>query len=215
MTRRELLVLVVLVLLGAAASYWLARSAPLGRDVRDSALAARIAEDAVSPALSRGAADLTIVLFTDYRCPACRSADGAMRRAVARDGRVRLVYRDWPIFGEPSERAARVALAAHHQGIYPAVHHALMRSQRFDDAALRNAVEQAGGSWQQVQSDLVRHGPWIAKQLARSSRDAFALGLKGTPGYLIGPILVEGALSEQEFLRAFAQARAELRKRRF
>ena len=212
MNRRELVVLVALVLLGAALSYWLGRSAPLGRHVGDSAVAARIIGDKASPELSHGTADLTIVLFTDYRCPACRGADLAMRRAIARDGNVRVVYKDWPIFGDRSEQIARIALAAHRQGIYPAVHHALMQSRSLDDAELRRIVERSGGSWPQLQSDLVRHGPWIANQLARNGQDAFGLGLKGTPGYLIGPLLVEGGLNEHEFLQAFGEARAELRK---
>ena len=49
----------------------------------------------------------------------------------------------------------------------------------------------------------------IARQLARNAQDAFALGLQGTPGYLVGPFIVEGALSEAEFLRVIDQARAK------
>jgi protein-disulfide isomerase len=122
---------------------------------------------------------------------------------------VRVVYKDWPIFGERSERAAKVALAAHRQDIYPILHHRLMRSPSFDDAAVRDAVETAGGNWQQLQSDLITHEAAIDNQLLANSRDAFALGLQGTPGYLIGPLLVQGALTEREFLRAFEQARSE------
>nr|WP_241233695.1 DsbA family protein [Altericroceibacterium xinjiangense] len=148
-------------------------------------------------------------MFTDYQCSACRKADPALRRAVARDGNVRVVYKDWPILGERSERAATVALAAHRQGIYPSVHRQLMKSPSLDDTALRNAVEGAGGDWEQVEADLLTHGPAIANQLAANRLDAFALVLQGTPSYLIGPLLVEGALTEREFLRAFEQARSD------
>jgi protein-disulfide isomerase len=207
MTRRELIALAVLVMLGAAMSQLLHSARPLGHYVGGSTLAAQIAADAASPQITFGHGDLTIVLFTDYQCPACRKADRAMQRAIARDGNVRVVYRDWPIFGERSERAARIALATHRQGIYAAVHHALMRSSGLDEARLHNIVERSGGSWPQVQADLVHHGPQITGQLARNSQDAYRLGLKGTPGYLIGPFLIHGALSEEEFLRAFDQAR--------
>ena len=77
-----------------------------------------------------------------------------------------------------------------------------------DDASVCRAVEQAGGSSQQVEADLVRHRAMIVRQLERHRLQAFRLGLEGTPSYLIGHVLVEGALSEREFLRAFAQARA-------
>jgi protein-disulfide isomerase len=165
-------------------------------------------EDRRSPQVASGEATLTLVMFTDYQCPTCRLADPALRAAIARDGNVRVIYRDWPIFGERSERAAKVALAANRQGIYPALHQRLMTSASLDDAALRAAVEQAGGNWAQVEADLLTHGAEISGQLAQNGSDAFALGLEGTPGYLVGPLLVEGALTEREFLRAFDQARS-------
>ncbi|WP_126174210.1 DsbA family protein [Altericroceibacterium xinjiangense] len=209
MTRRQLLPLVALILLSAIASYLLQNTRPLGRNAAESASAARILEDQGSPETVRGNGNLTVVMFTDYQCSACRKADPALRRAVARDGNVRVVYKDWPILGERSERAATVALAAHRQGIYPSVHRQLMKSPSLDDTALRNAVEGAGGDWEQVEADLLTHGPAIANQLAANRLDAFALVLQGTPSYLIGPLLVEGALTEREFLRAFEQARSD------
>lgn len=208
MARRTLLPLVALALLGMLVAYALRTSRPLGVDVGASPSAVQMLEDRGSPQVVQGEGNLTVVMFTDYQCPSCRLADPALRAAIARDGDVRVIYRDWPIFGERSERAARVALAAHRQGIYPAVHQRLMTSVSLDDGALRLAVEQAGGSWERVEADLVTHETEISDQLADNSRDAFALGLAGTPGYLIGPLRVEGALTEAEFLRAFGQARS-------
>lgn len=210
LTRRTLVSLVLLALAGTAASYMLRTSQSIGRYVGNSPAAMRVLADSTSPEARHGAADLTVVAFTDYRCPVCRLADPAMRSAVARDGNIRLVYKDWPIFGAQSVRAAEVALAADRQGIYPSVHHALMR-MRVEEESMRHAVEQAGGSWQQLEADLVQHRPMIARQLDKNRLQAFTLGLEGTPAYLIGHVLVEGALSEREFLRAFAQARAKPR----
>jgi protein-disulfide isomerase len=58
-----------------------------------------------------------------------------------------------------------------------------------------------------LQGDLASNRTLIAAQLARNRRQAFELGLLGTPGYLIGPILVRGALSEAHFTRVFRKAR--------
>ena len=209
MARRQFLSLIAFLLCGVIVSYLLQNSRPLGRDAGDSASAARILQDRGSPETVRGNGELTVVMFTDYQCPACRKADPALRRAVARDGNVRIVYKDWPIFGERSERAAMIALAAHRQDIYPSVHQRLMKSLSMDDAALRNAVEGAGGDWELLKADLLTHGQAIADQLAANRLDAFALGLRGTPGYLIGPVIVERALTEREFLRVFQKARSE------
>jgi len=209
MTKRTLLPFIALVLLGALASYALKNSRTLGRDVGTSPTTLQVLEDRRSPQVVWGDGNLTVVMFTDYQCPSCRTADPALQTAIARDGNVRVIYKDRPVFGERSERAATVALAASRQGIYPALHHRLMRSPSLDDPALRDVVEQAGGNWRQLEADLLTHGLEISDQLAVSRRDAFALGLRGTPGYLIGPLLVEGALTEREFLRAFDQARSK------
>jgi protein-disulfide isomerase len=166
-------------------------------------------KDNSSPQLVRGNADLTVVVFTDYRCPACRKAHPAFHSAAAKQPNIRIVYRDWPIFGERSERAAKVALAAARQSIYHSVHDALMKSPALDDSSIRAAVERAGGNWQRVEADLLTHGRAMENQINTAKWDAFTLGLQGTPAYLIGPYLVQGALSEGEFTRAFRQGRSK------
>lgn len=206
MARWQLLLLIALVLLGVTASYVLQNSRPLGRDASRSGAAARILQDRGAPEALHGEGELTVVVFTDYQCPACRKAHPALRYAVARHGNVRIVYRDWPIFGDRSERAATVALAAHRQDIYPSVHDQLMNSPSLSDTALRDAVEGAGGDWKLLEADLRTHRRSIEDQLAANSLDAFALGFRGTPGYLIGPLLVEGALTEHQFLRVLERA---------
>lgn len=179
----------------------------IGENVGDNPLVLAVRTDRSSPAEESLAADLTLIVFTDYRCPACRSAHPGMKRAVARDGKVRIVYKDWPVFGPISERAAEVAIASDFQGIYPRVHDRLMTGAADNDALLQTAVEHSGGNWPVLQCDLVEHKSRIAAQLSQNKLQAFQLGLGGTPGYLIGPILVRGALEEKEFVQAFKQAR--------
>lgn len=209
MARRQLLSILVLVILGAGVAHVLSSNRPIGRNVARYSAVAGILEGRGSPVTVQGTGNLTIVVFTDYQCAACRAASPQLSRAIARDGNIRVVYKDWPIFGERSEKAAAVALAANRQGIYLSVHHKLMTLPTFDDVALRNAVEGAGGDWGQLEVDLRIHESEIAGQLTANRIDALTLGLKGTPGYLIGPLLIEGALTEPEFVRAFALARAE------
>ena len=179
----------------------------LGQDVGANPLARAVRADPSSPTDGNPAADLTLIVFTDYSCPACRAAHPAMKRAVAADRKVRVVYKDWPIFGDRSERAARVAIASDVQGIYPLVHDRLMTGRADDDRALRTSVEASGGDWERLQSDLAKNRTEISAQIERNKRQAFGLGLGGTPGYLIGPILVRGALNEGQFTRAVKQAR--------
>ncbi len=203
LTRKELLTLAGLVAAAAALSFVLRSTWPVGDDVGDLASVREILADRQSPSRETAGADVTLVVFTDYQCGACRLANGAMMAALRRDPKVRVVYKDWPIFGARSQRAARIALAASYQGIYPALHHALMESPGVEDADLQREIAAAGGNWEQVLRDLERHGGEIDAQLARNATQAYALGLGGTPGYLAGPYLVRGAMDEGEFIRAF------------
>ena len=104
---------------GTAVSYMLRSNQSIGRSVGTSPAAIGVLTDNTSPEARHGAADLTLVAFIDYRCPVCRKADPAMRKAVARDGNIRLVCKDWPIFGAQSERAAEVAPLRTGRGFTP------------------------------------------------------------------------------------------------
>lgn len=187
-------------------------SQPLGDDVGNLQTVAKIRADKSSPAVINPRADMTIIVFTDYQCPACRSSEPALQSAARRDGKITIVYKEWPVFGRRSEQAARVALASAHQGIYPAVHAALM-STTLDEPRLQEAVLNSGGDWRRLQTDLERYRKDIDAELADNETQAFSLGLDGTPAYLIGPILVKGALDEREFAKAIAAARTADRGR--
>ena len=170
--------------------------------------------DSSSPSQEVDDPTLTLVVFTDYQCPACKIAHPAMEAAVQKDGHIRVVYKDWPIFGAVSERAARIAIAANRQGIYPTVHTRLMNERRpLNDQVMREAVTMSGGNWPQIESDLKTYAIGIGSQLDRNRQDAFKFGLAGTPGYLVGPILVSGALDKAGFEQAFAHARETLDNR--
>lgn len=131
-----------------------------------------------------------------------------MEEAVRVDGDVRTVYKDWPIFGPLSERAARVALASAEQGIYPAVHRRLMTDGRaITDMVLREAVTEAGGDWKRLTAFLASSQDSVTARLRLNGMQALSLGLPGTPGFLAGSTLVVGGMDERDFARLFALAR--------
>ena len=210
--RSDILQLCAIVAAAALLTLVLRTVVPIGQDVTDSPLARAVREDRSSPTAETPSADLTLVVFTDYQCPACRVSHEAMRQAVSKDGKVRIVYKDWPIFGSTSTRAAEVAIASRYQKIYPLVHDQLMTGRVDSDDALQVAVERAGGDWLRLRSDLQANRKEITEQIARNRMQAFGLGLQGTPGYLVGPILVRGALTEAEFARVFRDARTASEK---
>lgn len=207
-TRRHLVQLGAVIVGGWAVSSVIRRTAPIGRDIEDTEVLSAIFDEQQSPSSGPPDASLRLAVFSDYRCPACRRAFPAMEEAVRTDGDVRVVYKDWPIFGPQSERAAQVALASQEQGIYLAVHRRLMTDNRtITDDVLRDVVAGAGGDWARTSAYLTSHGEQIAAKLRANGQQALGIGLAGTPGYLAGPVLVVGAIDESDFGRLFARAR--------
>ncbi len=208
LNRRQLAGLGAVVVGGWAVGQVLRRTAPIGRDVGPTA--DLILAGNGSPEDGPADATLRLAVFTDYRCPACRHGFSALEEAVQRDGKVRVIYKDWPIFGPPSERAASVALACAEQGVYPTVHRALMTDSRtIDDDMLRDVVMRAGGDWLRAMTWLAAHADAVAARLRANGQEAYSIGLAGTPGYLAGPMLVMGAIDASDFQRLFARAREE------
>lgn len=206
-SRRDLLVLGGLLGAAGLGAALMRRAQPVGT-VLEQTPVVRQAMSATGPEAGNAGGDITLILFTDYNCGACRVAHPAMMAAVEQDGGVKLRFLDWPIFGDDSRAAARIALAAEPQGLYPRLHAALMQGGRADARSAEAALAELGGDVAAMQAVLSREGPRIDGQLSRNAVHAFGLGLGGTPGHLIGRVLVRGAVPERDFRRAIDRARA-------
>lgn len=207
-SRREIGIVAGLIAGGYVAARLLQASAPLGRDVSGNRIAMAALDDPDGPSAGAPRGGLVMAVYTDYRCPACRQSHAALHRAVADDGDVRLIYKDYPIFGAVSEAAATYAIAADYQGRYAALHDRLMTGRPSVDLPdISAAITAVGGDWQRLQHDASIHAAAIAMRLSRISTEAFGLGIAGTPSYLIGPLLVSGGLDAGAFAAAFLQAR--------
>jgi protein-disulfide isomerase len=169
-----------------------------------------ILNDPDAPVAGNRDGDLTIVDFFDYNCPYCKKAATSLEKLVKADGNIRLVYKDWPILHETSIIGARLALAAKYQDRYLPVHHALMdipgygipRDQMLE-AVRKTDVDQA-----RLDADLTAHADDILRLIKRNLNIAEAIGLQGTPGFLVGAYKVNQALTYEGFVRVVADARA-------
>jgi len=102
-----------------------------------------------------------------------------------------------------------LAIASHFQGLYEPLHDRLMTgSAAVVDDDIRRGILAIGGDWERLLRDRTERSREIAQRLGRVSNEAFGLGIAGTPAYLIGPMLVNGALDADEFSRVFRDARA-------
>lgn len=168
----------------------------------------KITDDPAAPTFEPVDYDVTIVTYADYQCPFCRKVHPVLERLAREDGRVRIVYRDWPIFGPASEEAARAAIASQHQGKHAALNDALMNTQgKLDSDKIRAAADRAGVDWSRLQQDMNERKGEIDALIGRTSRQAAQMRLQGTPALLIGPYLVPGAIDYAGLSKAVALAR--------
>ena len=87
---------------------------------------ALVLRDPDIPVAGNADGDITIVEYFDYQCPYCRKIEPELRQVVQDDGKVRLVWKDWPILGPISVVASRMALATKYQDKYRQAHEALI-----------------------------------------------------------------------------------------
>lgn len=198
-------------LLSLGASIPVALAAFSLRGTGASSQAASIPFDPEAPIGGNPKGDLTIVAFLDYNCPYCKQSAPALEKILQTDGNIRLVYKDWPILAESSVYGAQLALGAKHQGKYEAVHKALMGipGHGIPKEKMLAAVKASGIDMRRLQADLDAHSTEIMALLKRNLAQANALGLQGTPTYIIGPF-VESTLDYDGFKQVVSDARAKL-----
>ena len=206
--RRPRLTLAAAVGIALAASAMLQRLPPAATPLRLTPVVRAVLTDPGSPSVGPASADVVIVIFTDYQCPICKTTDPALMRLISRDPKVRVIFKDWPVFGVRSHAAARAAIAAHRQGRYLAFHAALMESRgQLDDDQIRRIAISAGVDWPRLQADMSARSADLDAQIARHTSQAWSLGLQGTPGYLVGPYLIPGGLDDHHLAQAVRRAR--------
>jgi protein-disulfide isomerase len=152
--------------------------------------------------------DVTIVEYFDYNCPYCKTLVPVLQALLAKDPKVAVLYKDWPILGPVSTYAAASALAARWQGKYPAAHDALISGPRLaEDNQVDAILKKAGLDMEVLKKDRTAHAKEISALLARNDAEAHALTLDGTPGLVVGLQLVPGVASLTFLTQLVAKSR--------
>jgi NhaA family Na+:H+ antiporter len=155
-------------------------------------------------------APVSIVEFSDFQCPFCRTVQGPLAAARARHGdRVAIVFRHLPLDAiHPHARAAaNAAECAGDQGRFEAYHDLLFARQ--DSIGItpwaRFAADAGVPDLPQFEACVAeeRH----ADRVERDARLATALGLEATPTLIVNGTVYSGAPDEAELERLIAAAR--------
>jgi protein-disulfide isomerase len=164
--------------------------------------------DPDQPVLGNPGGNVTVVEFFDYQCPFCKRGHPDLMAEVEADGNVRLVMKDWPIFGGASVLASQLVLGAVEEGTYVAAQAALMATPaRLSEDDVRDTLAAAGLDPAAMLAAYRQDRERWDGLMGRNSRQAAALGLQGTPAFIIGQSLLPGALDRDRLHAAIAAAR--------
>jgi protein-disulfide isomerase len=169
---------------------------------------AAVLRDPEIPVAGNAEGDITVVEWFDYQCPYCRRLAPELTQVIKDDGKVRLVFKDWPILGPASVYAARLALATKFQGKFVEAHTALIGLDvRLTEPGARERLANAGIDVDRALADLKTNQDTIAAVLKRNDDQATAFGFKGTPAFIVGKFRVPGVLTKEQFAEVIADAR--------
>jgi protein-disulfide isomerase len=118
------------------------------------------------------------------------------------------VLKDWPVLGEVSVKAARMALASKYQDRFVQAHEALIGvNSKLTEPRIRELLAGAGIDVDRATRDLATNAKAIDAILARNNEQATAFGFRGTPSFIVGKFRVPGILTIAQFEQVIADAR--------
>jgi protein-disulfide isomerase len=153
----------------------------------------------------KGAAqpEVTLVEFFDYACPYCKASNPAVDRLLKEDKGLRVVYRELPILGPDSVTAARLSLEASSLGRFAQFHDALWAAGRPAPDTIATAAQSAG-----IQPTPPQD-PKLEAELIQNQKLAGELGATGTPLFVVGDRVMNGAVGYDMLKDAIAKARSK------
>ncbi len=145
-----------------------------------------LTSDNNSPIMGNPKGSVTLVEFFDYQCVHCRHMAPIVEKLVTLDKDLRVVLKPFPIFGEQSVYATKVALAAAKQGKYTEVHNALLTSKKnLSQEEVLAIAKKAGVNMAQLKKDM------NSKDIQNNIKDDYNLaknlGINFTPAFIVMP----------------------------
>jgi protein-disulfide isomerase len=154
--------------------------------------------------------DVTFVEFFDYNCGYCKRAMGDMLDLMKSDPKLKVVLKEFPVLGPGSVEAAQVAVAVRMQDPagkkYLDFHQKLLGGKgQADKARALAAAKEAGFDMTRLEKDIA--SPEVRATLEENFKLAEAMGMNGTPSYVIGKQVVVGAIGRDGLAEKIGIAR--------
>jgi protein-disulfide isomerase len=146
--------------------------------------------------------DVVLVEFFDYACGFCRKSNADVDRLLAEDPRLKVVWRELPVLGADSQAASEVSLAAAKQNQFRPFFDRLFAQGRPVPEAVAAVQQQLGVRSEPGSAD-------VQAELEQNFQLARAINASGTPTFVIGDRVLQGAVGYDALKEAIAQARAQ------
>lgn len=166
--------------------------------------------DPATPIVGNPSGEVTLVEFFDYRCGFCRRVLSSMQALMEEDKELRIAFKELPVLGEDSTRAARAALASRMQNedLYLDFHLALMSAKDLSLDGIAKIAKQVGLDPDQLLKDI--DSAEVTQAIEANYELASALGIEGTPAFVIGENLVPGAVDKERLVELIEEARTAI-----
>ena len=155
--------------------------------------------------------DVTLVEFLDYRCGFCKRAYPTVEELVASDGKIRYIVKEFPILGAQSTLAAQYAIAAKFvagDAAYKRVHDTLMQHDgAVTEGFLVRTSRELGLDHDAITESMDSED--VALAIGKNHALAQALNVQGTPGFILGDIILRGFLELEQMREIVADIRAD------
>ncbi|MHA1567322.1 MAG: DsbA family protein [Alphaproteobacteria bacterium] len=154
---------------------------------------AAVYNEGLDPVIGNPNGSVTVVEFFDYHCPFCKRISSSIVKLIEADDDIRVVFKEFPVFGDDSVFAARASLASMKQDLYHEYHIAMMKNRgRLTERTVMKLAKKVGLDVDQLKEDM--EAPEINETIQANYALAQQLGIRGTPSFIIGDEIVPGAL---------------------
>lgn len=128
--------------------------------------------------------NVTLVEFFDYQCVHCKKMAPVVSDLIKQNPNLRVIYKEFPIFGKSSDTASRVAMAAAMQGKYMAMHEALIKQTgRLNEQLIMDSAKSAGLNVEKLKADMDSKA--VTDALEATRQLAEQMHLMGTPAFVV------------------------------
>ncbi|KTD08629.1 DsbA family protein [Legionella jamestowniensis] len=161
--------------------------------------------------------NVTLVEFFDYQCIHCKKMAPVINELIKKDKNLRVVFKEFPIFGKSSDMASRAALAAAMQGKYKEMHEALIKQdKRLNEQVIMETAKSVGLDMAKLKTDM--DSKTVTDALDANRELAEKLHLMGTPAFIVAatpaghlkegstPAFIPGAASEESLQELIKKA---------